>query len=112
MNESTYLLLAGAACFWGLSALALAIKVHWQQLFVAPLSGSMQKCLRALGVIALAISAYFAGQADHPSMAVLVWVMLLPLMTVVIALLLNRCPAVFRLIFPFIGAIQGLITRA
>lgn len=100
MNESACLWLASASCFWGLSALALAMKAHWQQVFAGPLSSVMQKWLRVLGVIALALSAFFCALADHPSMAVLVWIMLVPLMAAVVALLLNRWPAVYRFVFP------------
>lgn len=100
MSEAAYLWLAGIACFLGLSALALAMKTHWQQVFVVPFTPLMQKCLRVFGVAAVALSAFFCGRADHPSMAVLVWLMLLALSAFVVALLLNRWPAVFRLIFP------------
>lgn len=108
MSEAAYLWLASVSCFLGLSALALAMKTHWQQVFVLPFTPVKQGGLRVVGVTAIALSAFFCGRADHPSMAVLVWIMLLPLTAVVVALLLNYWPAIFRLIFP----LQGLGKRA
>jgi len=73
--------LCGAALFsfTGIGWLALSLEVHWQQIFghQAVLSAGATKRLRLIGGAGLLLSAVFCFIADRPSMAVLVWIMLL-----------------------------------
>lgn len=73
MVESLLLLLALLSCVCGMAWLALAMDVHWRQVVTAgtPASGM----LRLAGVVALLVSLGLCLLADHPSIAVLVWVM-------------------------------------
>ncbi len=65
-----------ATSFCGMGWLALGMKTHWQQVRGdAAISTSSVRTLRILGVIALVSSMVLCGLANHPSIAVLVWVM-------------------------------------
>jgi hypothetical protein len=80
MPEATLqaLLLAAAllCSALGLAWLALAMEVHWAQVREAPPApAGVRRALRVLGAAALAASLALCLRADHPSMAVLVWVM-------------------------------------
>lgn len=103
MAESAPLLLAGAALLTvlGFGWLSLAMDSHWEQVHGrAGPSRSHQKLLRALGGLLLAASLALCLMADHPSMAALVWVMLLAGSVVVIAFVLSWRPRWLRLLWP------------
>ena len=79
MAEPVVLLGAAAAnAVLGFGWLALAMDIHWEQVHgeTAPKTATVRN-LRAAGVLALALSLGLCLKADHPSMAVLVWLMLL-----------------------------------
>jgi len=80
MVDATWLVLtaAGMATVAGCAWLALAMDVHWQQVHGSPGPARATRiALRVLGIAGLAASAALCFMADRPSMAVLVWVMLL-----------------------------------
>lgn len=78
MPDAILLLLAVAANFAGLGWLALAMDVHWEQVFgPRPASPGVVKRLRVLGVAGLAASLALCLRVDHASMAFLVWFMTL-----------------------------------
>jgi len=95
MSEAALLLLAALATVAGMALLALAMPTHWAQVAGAraPLSPVRQRGLRAAAALALAGSLALCLAADHPSMAVLVWVMLLALSATGVAMWLSRRPA-------------------
>ena len=63
----------------GMFYLALAIDAHWEKVVGLPGAQArvLRRGLRGLGWVALLISLLCCLRADRPSMAVLVWVMLL-----------------------------------
>ena len=78
MPEALFLLLAIAANITGLGWLALAMDVHWEQVFgTVPASRRTVRLLRVVGVAGLAISLLLCLRVDHASMALLVWFMTL-----------------------------------
>ena len=79
MSEALWLLLAAALSFSGMAWLALAMEVHWGQVMHrhADEAQGPRRRLRALGAGALLLSLLACLSADRPSMAVLVWTMLL-----------------------------------
>lgn len=79
MSEALWLLLAAVLSFSGMAWLALAMEVHWGQVMHRHADEALRprKRLRALGAAALLLSLLVCGAADRPSMAVLVWTMLL-----------------------------------
>ena len=78
MPESLLLLPAVAANLAGLGWLALAMDVHWEQVFgPRPASPGAVKRLRVLGVAGLLVSLALCLRVDHASMALLVWFMTL-----------------------------------
>lgn len=79
MVDVLMLCLAAILALAGMGWLALSLEVHWRQLFGrgAVLSARGVKRLRLAGWMALACSAVCCFIVDRPSMAVLVWVMLL-----------------------------------
>ncbi|RYZ10521.1 MAG: DUF3325 domain-containing protein [Comamonadaceae bacterium] len=94
------LLAAGVTSLVALTWLALSNDVHWEQVHgeSAP-PPQTAKLLRALGTLGLAASFGLCMAADHASMAVLVWVMLVPACTLAVAMTLAWRPALLRLLW-------------
>ena len=92
MAEVLTLCLAALFSLVGMGWLALSLEAHWRQLFgrKAVLSASTTKWLRLAGWTSLLFSAICCFIVDRPSMASLVWVMLLAVAATSIALLLAR----------------------
>lgn len=100
MTEVMWLIAAGLTAVLSMGWLALSYQSHWQQVF--PKSKVNPDGLR-LKIVAwsfLVVSAGCCLAADHPSMAVLVWVMLLALAAMTVAMILSRRPALLRIICP------------
>jgi len=99
------LILAALSCFTGFVWLALAMNAHWQQVMDtnAP-SAQVRARLRLLGSLGLLVSAAFCFVADHPSMAVLVWLMLLAAGAPAVGMLLAWRPQLLRIFWPGIRA--------
>lgn len=94
MPEWTPSLLLALATFGvvgGMACLAMGMAVHWQQ--VAP-PGRLHRPLRwrVAGCALLLVSLLLCLRADHASMAVLVWLMLLALGAVITAQVLAWRP--------------------
>ena len=102
MAEPT-LLLTGAAvsAVLGFGWLALAMDTHWEQVHgdAAP-PPSLARSLRLAGALALAASLGLCLAADHPTMAVLVWLMLLAGSAMAIAATLSWRPQWLRPLWP------------
>lgn len=90
MADALILCLAALFSLTGMGWLALSLEVHWRQIFgrKALLSAAKANGLRLVGWSSLLLSAVFCFIADRPSMAVLLWVMLLAGAAASIALLL------------------------
>ncbi|GAA3973889.1 DUF3325 domain-containing protein [Allohahella marinimesophila] len=97
MSESLYLLAAFISAFTGMAWLALAMPVHWHQVHEQGKTRPATSAMRGTGSVMLILAGVFCLLADHASMAVLVWFMLLTLSAVLVAWLLARRPALFRL---------------
>ncbi len=98
-------LLAGAllACVAGMGWLALAMPVHAQQAWQRTPSVATRRGLRGLGGIGLMLALGLCLRADHPTMAVLVWIMALALGAVLTALTLAWRPRWLRVLAPWVG---------
>jgi hypothetical protein len=96
------LLCAWASTVLGFTWLALAMDVHWKHVFrkAAPATPFTRTALRCMGVVGLLVSLGLCLLADHPSMAALVWIMLLAGSVVSVALLLAWQPAMLRIAWP------------
>lgn len=94
MSEAFWLLLAAALNFSGMAWLALAMEVHWGQVLHRHAEDAQRprRRLRALGAAALLLSLLACGAADRPSMAALVWIMLMAGSALGVAMLLSRRP--------------------
>lgn len=94
MSETFWLLLAAVLAFSGMAWLALAMEVHWGQVKHRHADDAQgpRRRLRALGAAALLFSLLACGAADRPSMAVLVWTMLLAGSALGVAMVLSRRP--------------------
>lgn len=90
MADAVILSLAAFFSLAGMGWLALSLDVHWRQIFGrrAVLSRRTATWLRLAGGTGLLLSAVCCFMADRPSMASLVWVMLLACAALSIALLL------------------------
>lgn len=92
-----FLVAAGAASLLALTWLALSMDDHWQQVHgQASPRPDTRKTLRALGVLGLAASLFLCLGADHASIAVLVWLMLVPASAITVAMTLAWRPAWLR----------------
>lgn len=96
------LLLGGAAVatFLGLAWLALGMPTHWAQVHTA---GLPSRWLRWAGAAALGLSLGLCLAADHPSMAALVWLMLLAASAVAVAMTLSSRAHWLRWVWPVAG---------
>ena len=100
----TWVAAAAAACF-GFAWLALAMDVHWHQVHgTAGPSPVARRMLRGLGVIGLATSAVLCFVADRPSMAVLVWILMLAATAATVAMTLTWRPRVLLVLWPWRAA--------
>lgn len=90
MAEALALCLAALFSLTGMGWLALSLEVHWRQIFgrKAALTAGTAIRLRLAGWASLLLSAVLCFIADRPSMASLVWVMLVAGAAASIALLL------------------------
>ena len=93
--------LAGAA---GMGWLALAMDVHWDQVRGKVEQPTPVRRLRMLGTLALVASLLLCLTADHASMAVLVWIMVLAASALGVAMLLAWRPRCLR---PLLYAVPG-----
>lgn len=100
MADASWLFLMGAllASLAGAAWLALAMDAHWRQVMgnATPKPGTRRR-LRAGGAIALLAAVGLCFMADRPSMAILVWVMLLSGNVLIIAMTLAWKPALLRI---------------
>lgn len=96
------LLLGGAAvtAFLGLAWLALDMPTHWTQVHAA---GLPSRGIQWAGVAALGLSLGLCLAADHPSMAALVWLMLLATSAVAVAMTLSIRAHWLRWVWPMPG---------
>lgn len=100
MTESLWLIAAAMAALAGMSWLALTLQTHRKQVLPAELQQISIRRLKAFGWSFLLLSAVFCFQADHPSMAALVWVMLQAFAAMMVAMILSRRPVLLRFICP------------
>lgn len=97
-------LLAVLANLLGLAWLALAMEAHWEQVRgTDALKARTVVLLRSLGTLSIGAALVLCLVADHPSMAVLVWVMSLAGSALVVAFSLAWRP---RLLSPLVAWAQ------
>jgi hypothetical protein len=94
MSDELWLITASALSLAGMAWLALAMEVHWGQVMQRPAHAAIRtrQALRMLGAVALPLALLACLRADRPSMAVLVWLMLLAASAVLVAMLLAHWP--------------------
>lgn len=93
------LTIAVLVCLAGFAWLALAMESHWRQVQVGNTNHPV-KILRILGFASLLLSAVLCFMADRPSMAALVWIMLLAACAPSIAMILSWNPRLLKLFWP------------
>jgi len=87
------LLPAALASLAGMGWLALAMEDNWQRVHGdVPLRRGKAATLRWLGALAIGAALLLCLRADHPTMAVLVWVMSLSAAALAVTLLLAWRP--------------------
>jgi len=96
MPNAMLFLFALLSCVLGFAWLALTMEPHWRQVQGNQvLSKQSARILRLLGWLALLITPAICLLADHPSMAVLVWVMTLAAAAVIVAFTFTWQPRMF-----------------
>ena len=98
MSEALWLGVAMALSLLGMAWLALAMPAHWRQVRSEQLPAGTALKLRLAGIAALISSALSCLAADYPSMALLVWVMLLTAAAFAVSMVLSGCPALLRVV--------------
>ena len=89
--------MAATSAVLGFGWLALAMDSHWKQVHgQAGPARFARLALRTLGIAGLAVSAVFCLLADHPAMALLVWVMLLTGTVLAVSAALAFTPRILR----------------
>ncbi|KAF1691445.1 DUF3325 domain-containing protein [Pseudoxanthomonas koreensis] len=103
-------LLAAAlgAGFAGMGWLALAMPAHARQVWGAPAAPATTRLLRVLGTLGLFASLLLCLAVDHPTMASLVWVMLLAGSALAVAFTLSWRPRWLGVLAPWVrrGAVD------
>jgi Protein of unknown function (DUF3325) len=94
MSEVFWLITATVLALSGMAWLSLAMEIHWGQVMHRPATPAnrTRQLLRGLGSMAILLSLLACLMADRPSMAVLVWIMLLAGSAVAVALVLSWRP--------------------
>lgn len=98
MVDVLLLITAAIAALAGFGWLALGMETHWAQVHGAIPHSSRR--LRIGGAAALALSLGLCLSVDHPTMAVLVWFMLLAGAAVAVAMTLSSRPQWLRPLWP------------
>lgn len=102
MTEAMWLSAAVVTVIVGMGWLALAYQSHWQQVFPTNQHQPNSVALKWAGWSFLLMSGVCCFIADHPTMAALVWVMLLAVSAMLVAIILSHQPALLRMIcLPF-----------
>lgn len=101
-----WLRVAAFACsVCGMAFIALAMPAHWQQVRGSSAQPAhVARRLRVLGGAALALALALSLRADHPTIAPLVWTMMLTAATVLIALTLASRPTWLAFLIAFLRA--------
>lgn len=94
------LLLAVVAGFAGFAWLALAMEAHWKQVYTQSGSRHPANLLKIAGWLGLLVSAVLCFMADRPSIAILVWIMLLAATAPCISMLLSWRPQLLKIFWP------------
>jgi hypothetical protein len=106
MPDEFWLITALLWTLLGMGWLALAMDVHWKQVYAnAARSARAPVVLRVLGFGALTTALVSCLLADTATMAVLVWMMLLAFSAAVIAFVLSWRPSVLAPLVVF-GAVS------
>ncbi|RYY04634.1 MAG: DUF3325 domain-containing protein [Gammaproteobacteria bacterium] len=97
------LLIAILLCVLGMAWLALAMEAHWKQVRSDKVSEKTVRLLRYLGGASVFASLLFCLAVDHPTMASLVWIMLLAASALIVAFTFTLRP---RLLAPLVGWVR------
>lgn len=102
MLEAFYLSAAAVLSLLGMAWLALSMEVHWAQVKQIPLAESQppRMVLKVLGYLALLVSLVVCMVADRPSIAALVWIMLMVGAAVAVAFALANRPGILKVVWP------------
>ena len=99
-NTGFLLLFAALMALTSFAWLALAMEVHWKKVQEGRASNHPAKALRVMGWVGLLVTAILCFMADRPSMAVLVWIMLLAATAPSVGMILSWRPEWLRFFWP------------
>jgi len=101
MPDALILLVAMLACATGFGWLALAMAGHWRQVVgTSSCPPTVARRLRVLAGAALSLSLALCLMVDHPSMAALVWIMMLTASALSVAFTLTWRPGLLAVLAP------------
>lgn len=100
-SATLWLILASALTFKAMVLFSLSLKAHWKQVLSAVRNSTAGKPhsqrLKACGWLLLVLSGAACLRADHASMAVLVWILLISAAAFIVAMILAYRPSWLRL---------------
>ena len=104
MHNALMFLAALLAVLLGAAWLALSLESHWRQVRGEhAVDAGTVRLLRMLGALSLGAALLICLRVDHPSMAVLVWVMALAAAALLVAFTLSWRP---RLLAPLVAWVR------
>src|SRR5262245_28544974 len=96
MLDALWLCIAILSALSGMGCLALAMEVHWRQVSDSARTRGSAIATRWIGYLLLTASLGCCLVADRPTMAVLVWMVLLAVAAIAIACTLSWRPRLLR----------------
>lgn len=99
MNETFWLIAGAASSFLAMVWFSMAMQLNCKQVFGREAKPKAE-LLRSLAVLALVISGLCCLQADHISVAILVWVMNVIMSAFGASMLLSYSKTVIRILTP------------
>jgi hypothetical protein len=93
MNEAAWLIIAFVLMLLAMSWFALSLKSHWKQVTDGKPASHV---LRGIGWLCVVLSGLACLQADHASMAVLVWAMLSATAAFIVGQVLSYRPTLLK----------------
>jgi TRAP-type uncharacterized transport system fused permease subunit len=101
MSDSLWLVIAAFISFIGMAWIALSFSAHWQQIMQRPSQQHRvaRQLLRALGYLCVLLALLACLMADHPSIAILAWLMLSTASAFLVANIIAWRPSFLRFVW-------------
>ena len=101
LSDSLWLVVAAFISFIGMAWMSLSFATHWQQIMqMSPQQHRVaRQILRAMGYLCVLLALLACLMADHPSIAVLAWLMLTTASAFLVANIIAWRPSFLRFVW-------------